>query len=100
MDDRESYLQRIGELVDRSAYRQALKVCDQALVAHPDCAEAHDFQGLILCRMGRYREALPAYDRALSLEPDFVPALLDKAELLIYYLQEDEAGISLADRVL
>ncbi len=100
VDDRDSWLQRIGELVDRAAYRQALKVCDQALVAHPDLAEAHDFRGLILCRMGRYREALPAYDRAISLEPQFVTALLDKAELLVFYLQEDEEAVALADRVL
>jgi tetratricopeptide (TPR) repeat protein len=99
-DDRESWLQRIGELVDRAAYRQALKVCDQALVAHPDLAEAHDFRGLILCRMGRYREALPAYDRAIRLEPDFMTALLDKAELLVFYLHEDEEAIALTDRVL
>jgi tetratricopeptide (TPR) repeat protein len=100
MEDRESYLQRIGELVDRAAYRQALKVCEQALVSHPDCAEAHEYQGLILCRMGRYREALPAYDRAISIEPDFVPALLDKAELLVYYLGENESAVALSDRVL
>lgn len=100
VDDRETWLQRIGELVDRAAYRQALKACDQALVAHPDLAEAHDFRGLILCRMGRYREALPAYDRALRLEPEFVTALLDKAELLVFYLHEDEEAIALTDRVL
>lgn len=100
IDDRETWLQRIGELVDRAAYRQALKACDQAIVAHPDLAEAHDFRGLILCRMGRYREALPAYDRALRLEPEFVTALLDKAELLVFYLHEDEDAIALTDRVL
>jgi tetratricopeptide (TPR) repeat protein len=100
MDDRDSYLQRIAELIERNGYRQALAVCDQALAAHPDCAEAHDYRGLILCRMGRHREALPSYDRAIHLEPDFVAALLDKAELLVYYLGENEAGIGLCDRVL
>lgn len=100
MDDRETYLQRIGELVDRAAWRQALKVCDQAIVAHPDCAEVHDYLGIILCRMGRYREALPAYDRAISIEPEFVPALLDKAELLVYHLHEDAQAIALTDRVI
>ena len=99
-DDRETWLQRISELVDRAAYRQALKACDQALVSHPDLAEVHDFRGLILCRMGRYREALPAYDRALRLEPEFVTALLDKAELLVFYLHEDEEAVALTDRVL
>lgn len=99
-DDRESWLQRIGELVDRAAYRQALKVCEQALVAHPDLAEAHDFRGLILCRMGRYREALPAYDKAIRLEPEFMTALLDKAELLVFYLHEDEEAVALTDRVV
>lgn len=100
MNERESYLQRIGELVDRGAYRQALRVCDQAVEAHPDCAEAHDYRGLVLCRMGRHAEALPAYDRAINLEPDFVPAILDKAELLAYYLGENESAIALTDRVL
>jgi tetratricopeptide (TPR) repeat protein len=98
--DTDSYLQRIGELVERAAYRQALKVCEQALVAHPGSAEVHDYRGLILARMGRFREALPSYDRAIRIEPDFVPALLDKAELLIYHLNEAEPGIALADRVL
>lgn len=100
MDDREAYLERIGELVDRAAYRQALKVCNQAIGAHPDCVEAHDYLGIILCRMGRYPEALPAYDRAISIEPEFLPALLDKAELLVYHLQESESAIALTDRVL
>lgn len=100
MDDREAYLERIGELVDRAAYRQALTVCGQALTAHPDCVEAHDYLGVILCRMGRFREALPAYDRALSIEPEFVPALLDKAELLVYHLHENETAIGVTDRVL
>ena len=100
MQDPDASLQRIGELFERAAYRQALRICDQVLTAHPDCVEAHDYRGLILCRMGRYREALPSYDRAISLEPDFVPALLDKAELLVYYLGESEAAISIADRVL
>ena len=100
IDDRETWLQRIGELVDRAAYRQALKACDQAIVSHPDLAEAHDFRGLILCRMGRYREALPAYDKALRLEPEFITALLDKAELLVFYLHADEEAIALTDRVL
>jgi tetratricopeptide (TPR) repeat protein len=100
MDDRETYLHRIGELVERAAWRQALKVCDQAIGAHPDCAEAHDYLGIILCRMGRYREALPAYDRAISIEPEFLPALLDKAELLVYHLHEDERAIALTDRVV
>lgn len=100
MDDREAYLERIGDLVDRANYRQALTVCGQALAAHPDCAEAHDFLGLILCRLGRYTEALPAYDRAISIEPEFVPALLDKAELLVYHLHENETAVGVTDRVL
>ena len=100
MQDPDASLQRIGELFERAAYRQALRICDQVLTAHPACVEAHDYRGLILCRMGRYREALPSYDRAISLEPDFVPALLDKAELLVYYLGESESAISITDRVL
>jgi tetratricopeptide (TPR) repeat protein len=99
-DDTERYLERIGELFERASYRQALSVCDLALDAHPACAEAHDYRGLILCRMGRYREALPSYDRAIRLEPDFVPALLDKAELLVFYLGDSIPAIALADRVL
>ena len=99
-DDRERYLERIGELFERASYRQALSVCDRALSAHPACAEAHDYRGLILCRMGRYREALPSYDRAIRLEPDFVPALLDKAELLAFYLHDSLPAVALSDRVL
>lgn len=99
-DDRERYLERIGELFERASYRQALSVCDRALSAHPACAEVHDYRGLILCRMGRYREALPSYDRAIRLEPDFVPALLDKAELLAFYLHDNLPAVALADRVL
>lgn len=99
-DDRERYLERIGELFERASYRQALSVCDRALTAHPACAEAHDYRGLILCRMGRYREALPSYDQAIRLEPDYVPALLDKAELLVFYLHDNLPALALADRVL
>ena len=99
-DDKERYLERIGELFERASYRQALSVCDRALTAHPACAEAHDYRGLILCRLGRYREALPSYDQAISLEPDYVPALLDKAELLVFYLHDSLPAVALADRVL
>jgi tetratricopeptide (TPR) repeat protein len=99
-DDRERYLERIGELFERASYRQALSVCDRALTVHPACAEAHDYRGLILCRMGRYREALPSYDQAIRLEPDYVPALLDKAELLVFYLHDSVPALALADRVL
>ncbi|MEM7247621.1 MAG: tetratricopeptide repeat protein [Acidobacteriota bacterium] len=100
MDDRERYLQAIGELIERQSYRQALSVCDKALGVHPHCAEAHDFRGVILCRLGRYREALPCYEKAILLEPEYVPALLDKAELLTHHLGDSEGAIALSDRIL
>jgi tetratricopeptide (TPR) repeat protein len=100
MSDRENVLQTIGELVERGAFRQALKVCDDALAHHASCAEFHDYRGLILCRLGRQAEALPCYDRAIHLDPELLPALLDKAELLAYYLGESEGAIALTDRVI
>lgn len=100
MDDRESCLQRVAELVECGEWRRAIEACDAGIERHGDCAELHDYRGLVLCRLGRYAEALPAYDRALAAEPDFLPALLDKAELLAYYLGESEAAVALTDRVL
>lgn len=100
IDDREAYLGRIAELFEQGAFRQALRACDEALASFPDCAEAHDYRGLVLSRLGRHGEAVSAYDRALGIEPDFVPALLDKSELLVYSLGGNEDAIALTDRVL
>ncbi len=79
---------------------EALAWLDEALLAHPDGAEAHNGRGEILWDEGRIDEALHEFERSLSADPKFVTAHLNRAELLVEDMGEHEQAISFCDELL
>jgi predicted Zn-dependent protease with MMP-like domain/predicted Zn-dependent protease len=79
---------------------EALAWLDEALVAHPDGAEARNGRGEILWDEGRIDEALHEFQRSLEADPKFVTAHLNRAELLIEDLAEFEQAVQLCDELL
>jgi predicted Zn-dependent protease with MMP-like domain len=79
---------------------EALAWLDQALLAHPDGAEAHNGRGEILWDEGRVDEALHEFERSLQADPKFVTAHLNRAELVVEDLSEFERAVQLCDELL
>ena len=73
---------------------------DQALLAHPDGAEAHNGRGEILWDEGKIEEALHEFERSLQADPKFVTAHLNRAELVVEDLSEFERAVELCDELL
>ncbi len=79
---------------------EALAWLDEALIAHPDGAEAHNGRGEILWDNGRIDEALHEFSRSLSADPKFTTAHLNRIELLVEDLGEFEQAVLLSDELL
>ena len=79
---------------------EALAWLDEALLAHPDGAEAHNGRGEILWDEGRIDEALYEFERSLHADPKFVTAHLNRIELLVEDMGEFEQAIALCDELL
>jgi predicted Zn-dependent protease with MMP-like domain/Flp pilus assembly protein TadD len=79
---------------------EALAWLDEALIAHPDGAEAHNGRGEILWDSGKVDEAIHEFSRSLSADPKFTTAHLNRIELLVEDLAEFEQAVLLADELL
>jgi len=79
---------------------EALAWLDQALLAHPEGAEAHNGRGEILWDNGRIDEALHEFSRSLSADPKFTTAHLNRIELLVEEHGEFEQAVFLSDELL
>jgi len=79
---------------------EALAWLDEALVAHPEGAEAHNGRGEILWDEGRIDEALHEFERSLQADPKFITAHLNRVELLVEDMGEYEQAVSLCDELL
>jgi predicted Zn-dependent protease with MMP-like domain len=79
---------------------EALAWLDEALVAHPEGAEAHNGRGEILWDEGRIDEALHEFERSLEADSKFITAHLNRAELLVEDLGEFEQASTLCDELL
>jgi predicted Zn-dependent protease with MMP-like domain len=79
---------------------EALAWLDEALLAHPDGAEAHNGRGEILWDEGRIDEALHEFERSLVADPKFVTAHLNRVELLVEDMGEFEQAVALCDELL
>ena len=79
---------------------EALAWLDQALLAHPEGAEAHNGRGEILWDAGRVEEALHEIELATGADPKFMTAHLNRAELLIEELAEYEQALQICDDLL
>jgi predicted Zn-dependent protease with MMP-like domain len=79
---------------------EALAWLDEALIAHPEGAEAHNGRGEILWDEGRIDEALHEFERSLVADPKFVTSHLNRIELLVEDMGEFEQAVSLCDELL
>jgi predicted Zn-dependent protease with MMP-like domain len=79
---------------------EALAWLDEALLAHPDGAEAHNGRGEILWDEGRVDEALHEFVRSLEADPKFVTAHLNRVELLVEDMGEFEQAVVLCDELI
>ncbi|MFQ5416707.1 MAG: metallopeptidase family protein [Myxococcota bacterium] len=79
---------------------EALAWLDEALIAHPDGAEAHNGRGEILWDEGRVDEALHEFERSLCADPKFTTAHLNRVELLVEDMGEFEQAMALCDELL
>jgi predicted Zn-dependent protease with MMP-like domain len=79
---------------------EALAWLDEALLAHPDGAEAHNGRGEILWDEERVDEALHEFERSLHADPKFVTAHLNRVELLVEDMGEFEQAVALCDELL
>jgi len=79
---------------------EALAWLDEALVAHPDGAEAHNGRGEILWDEGRVDEALHEFERSLQADSKFITAHLNRVELLVEDMGEFEQAVALCDELL
>ncbi len=101
--NRERYwdcLDQAMEASHRGRTDEVLAWLDEAIVAHPDGAEAHNSRGELLWDEGRIDEALHEFQRSLDADPKFVTAHLNRAELLIEDLGEFEQAVALCDALL
>jgi len=79
---------------------EALAWLDEALLAHPDGAEAHNGRGEILWDEGRIDEALHEFVRSLGADPKFITAHLNRIELLVEDMGEFEQAVVLCDELI
>jgi predicted Zn-dependent protease with MMP-like domain len=79
---------------------EALAWLDEALLAQPDGAEAHNGRGEILWDEGRVDEALHEFERSLQADPKFITAHLNRIELLVEDMGEFEQAVALCDELL
>jgi predicted Zn-dependent protease with MMP-like domain len=79
---------------------EALAWLDQALIADPEGAEAHNGRGEILWDANQVDEAHHEFERAQRADPKFVTAHLNRIELLVEDLGECEQAGQLCDELL
>jgi predicted Zn-dependent protease with MMP-like domain len=112
MVDPERYWDCVDQAFECSSsgrYEEALRWLDQALLANPAGAEAYNGRGEILWdyldrfpheRRKRREEALGGFSRAAEIEPQYLPAQLNRIEILIEEFQHFEEALRLADGLL
>jgi predicted Zn-dependent protease with MMP-like domain len=91
------YLDKAYDAIDRRAFNEAIRWCKKAAAEDPSAPEAHNARGEALDAAGMWEEALEAFDRALERDPEFVDALLNKAEILGDRQETAEQALPLCD---
>ncbi len=103
MKDKDRYWDCLDQAMEAShsgRTEEALAWLDEALRALPDGAEAYNQRGEILSERAAIDEALHEYERAIAADPKFVPAHLNRVELLVEDMAELEQAIGLCDDLL
>jgi predicted Zn-dependent protease with MMP-like domain len=91
------YLDKAYDAIDRRAYADAIHWCKRAIAEDPSAPEAHNARGEALDASGMWEEALQSFDRALECDPEFLEALLNKAEILADRSETCEQALPLCD---
>ena len=92
------YLDKAYDAIERRAYNEAIQWCKKAIDVDGSAPEAHHARGEALDASGMWEEALQAFDRALERDPEFVDALLSKAEILADSPDRGEEALPLCAR--
>src|SRR6267143_5768198 len=80
-----SDLRMLAVIESRLGYPdRAVIAIQEALKLDPDDPATLNIQGAILMGMNRLPAALAAFDRASSRSPEFLPALLNRGNALLY----------------
>jgi len=79
---------------------EAVAWLDEALIAHPEGAEAHNGLGEIFWSEERAEEALHHFELAVKADAKFLTAHLNRAELLIEEMAEFQQAIAQCDALL
>lgn len=93
----EIYLDKAYDAIDRRAYNEAIQWCKKAIDADPSGPAAHHARGEALDASGMWEEALQCFDRAIERDPEFVEAMLSKAEILSDRTERVEEALPLCD---
>ncbi|MBM4023921.1 MAG: tetratricopeptide repeat protein [Planctomycetes bacterium] len=87
-------VEQVGHALRLKRFDEALRLLDPLVYAAPRDARLWTLRGLALDGLGRSRESLEAYDRAVAVAPEYLPALLGKAQVE-YTLGEPRAWLTL-----
>jgi len=80
---------RGDEAYDGGNCKQAIEAYTHAIALNPDYAEAYNNRAYTYMRMQNYAPALMDLDQALRIRPDYVHALMNRADIRNYYFEQD-----------
>src|SRR5262249_17203501 len=69
--------------------KEAIAAYTQALALNPGYAEAYNNRAYAYMRMQNYAPALRDLDEALRIRPDYLHALMNRADIHNYYFEQD-----------
>lgn len=90
MDAVSAYLDRGWELLRKNDLRGAEHSARRAIQGDPEAPEGLTLLGAIRAAEGEPEEALEQYRKALELDPEYVPAMLYAAEILLDAAEEGD----------
>ncbi len=78
-------------LTKQKKFDEALYCFDQSIKLNPTHYEAWSNKGILYFDFLYFESALSAYEKAISIKSDFLPAILNKANVLLALNQETQA---------
>jgi len=78
--------------ISAGQYAEAESIYRRLIGNQPNCAEAHNDLGNLLCAMGRHEEALAYYQRALAAQPKYFDAYINLGNALRALKRSDQAA--------
>lgn len=75
--------------MEKGAWQEAIQGFEKCIKLNREHPQSHGNLGLCYAKFGRKAEAIAAFDRALEIDPDYEPALVNKA--MVESLREAES---------